>query len=163
MAGPVEAAAPPPPAPPGRLFPSSFAWRRRRRCCCRRPALPALPGLLSLGLLLSRVCCGESAGNFLGGGGSAPEETSWRGLAEGPRVWVGAREERRAGLRGKFCRGSMREVGVWKGGGVGPPKGRRESFAGRVASLSLPPGAKRGGGGGGVARTALLSPPPVAL
>nr|XP_056714158.1 nectin-3 [Euleptes europaea] len=57
MAGPVEAAA----APPGRLFPSSFAGRRRR-CCRRRPALPALPGLLSLGLLLSRVCCGALAG-----------------------------------------------------------------------------------------------------
>ncbi|XP_060090514.1 nectin-3 isoform X1 [Heteronotia binoei] len=62
MARSVEAAAPPPPAPPGRLFPSSLAWRRRRRCCCRRPALPALPGLLSLGLLLSRVCCGALAG-----------------------------------------------------------------------------------------------------
>ncbi|XP_077198278.1 nectin-3 isoform X4 [Paroedura picta] len=63
MAGVLGAAAPPPPAPPGRLFPFSFAWRRRRRCCCRRrPALPALPGLLSLGLLLSRVCCGALAG-----------------------------------------------------------------------------------------------------
>ncbi|CAI5772884.1 nectin-3 isoform X2 [Podarcis lilfordi] len=63
MAGSIVAADAPP-APPGR--------RRRRRCssssppsrlCChRRPAAPALPGLLSLGLLLSRVCCGALAG-----------------------------------------------------------------------------------------------------
>ncbi|KAJ7320373.1 hypothetical protein JRQ81_019884 [Phrynocephalus forsythii] len=75
MAGSVEAATPPP-APPGRPFlanrpPSS---RRGGRCCCcccgcrcyrrrrRRPALPALPGLLSLGLFLSRLCCGALAG-----------------------------------------------------------------------------------------------------
>ncbi|XP_054829503.1 nectin-3 isoform X3 [Eublepharis macularius] len=63
MAGVPEAATPPLPAPPGRPFPSSLAWRRRRRCCCcRRLAMPALPGLLSLGLLLSRVCCGALAG-----------------------------------------------------------------------------------------------------
>ncbi|KAF7251222.1 Nectin-3 [Varanus komodoensis] len=58
MAGSLEAAVPPH-APPGRQF--SFA-STRRRCCHRRPGMPALPGLLSLGLLLSRVCCAALAG-----------------------------------------------------------------------------------------------------
>ncbi|XP_061484083.1 nectin-3 isoform X3 [Rhineura floridana] len=58
MAGSIVAATPPP-APPGSHFPSSFPSPRR---CCRRPTVPALPGLLSLGLLFSRVCCGALAG-----------------------------------------------------------------------------------------------------
>ncbi|XP_053161619.1 nectin-3 isoform X5 [Hemicordylus capensis] len=61
MAGSTEAAAPPP-LSSGRHPPSSSS----RRCCCcrrrRRPAMPALPGWLSLGFLLSRVCCGALAG-----------------------------------------------------------------------------------------------------
>ncbi|KAM6447968.1 nectin-3 isoform 4-T4 [Liasis olivaceus] len=56
MAGSIEAA-----APPGRELASSSP-SPRRCCCCRRRAMLALPGLLSLGLLLSRVCCGALAG-----------------------------------------------------------------------------------------------------
>nr|XP_028582569.1 nectin-3 isoform X1 [Podarcis muralis] len=62
MAGSIVAADAPP-APPGRRRRSSSS--PPSRLCCRRrrcPAAPALPGLLSLGLLLSRVCCGALAG-----------------------------------------------------------------------------------------------------
>nr|XP_020665528.1 nectin-3 isoform X2 [Pogona vitticeps] len=63
MAGSTEATTPPP-APPGRHFLSNPPSNRRCQCCRRRrpPALPALPGLLSLGLFLSLLCCGALAG-----------------------------------------------------------------------------------------------------
>ncbi|XP_028582573.2 nectin-3 isoform X4 [Podarcis muralis] len=58
MAGSIVAADAPP-APPGRRRRSSSSPPSRLCCRRRRPAAPALPGLLSLGLLLSRVCCVE--------------------------------------------------------------------------------------------------------
>ncbi|XP_070606235.1 nectin-3 isoform X1 [Erythrolamprus reginae] len=58
MAGSIETT-----VPPGReLTSSSSSPSAQHCCCCRRRTMPALPGLLSLGLLLSRVCCGALAG-----------------------------------------------------------------------------------------------------
>ncbi|XP_032075124.1 nectin-3 isoform X3 [Thamnophis elegans] len=59
MAGSIETA-----VPPGRELASSSSSSPSARhcCCCRRRTMLALPGLLSLGLLLSRVCCGALAG-----------------------------------------------------------------------------------------------------